>query len=275
MRFFLFVAIITLISDDYTFGQSYLSEFGARSKGMANANTTIADEWSIFNNVAGISGVDDGLVFFGYDKYSGLEGFDKVAAGVIHPFKNGNIGFSLFNFGDDLYSESSASLAYGNKIGFVRLGAKLSYYQMQIDEFGTAGALFFDIGGIVELIPKLTFGAFISNFTLSKLQNAEKSELPVIMKAGFAYHPTDKVNINVDLYKDIQYSPLIKVGLEYVVVRNLYLRTGVNTNPFKSFFGIGLKLGRFHIDYAISNHDLLGFSHQANVSFKYFKRSEL
>lgn len=273
MKNYLFIVVILFNCVYCVFGQSFLNDFGARSKGMANA--TMVDEWSIFNNVGGISGVEDGLVFFGYDKYSGLEGFDKVAAGIIHPLKNGSVGISLFNFGDELFSESTASFAYGNKIGFVRLGAKLSYYQMRIDEFGTTGAAYFDIGGIVELLPKLTFGAFISNFTLSKLNNAEKSELPVVMKVGFSYKPVDKLSIIIDIYKDIQYSPIVKVGLEYVVVRKLFLRTGINSNPFKSYFGIGLSLNRFQVDYAVSNHDVLGFSHQANVSFKFIKKSEM
>lgn len=267
--------VFTFILNFYgAIGQSVLPEFGARSKGMGNSNSTFTDESSIFNNVGGISGVNNGMVFFGYDKYTGVEGFDRIAVAAIHPLSFGNIGASLYSFGDNLYSESTASLAYGNKIGFVRLGAKINYYQLRIDEFGTASAFYIDFGGVVELIPKLTFGAYISNFTLAKLNNAEMNELPVLMKLGFSYKPIEKINLNLDIYKDIEYDPVIRAGLEYILVKKFFLRTGVNSNPFRSYFGIGLLLKRFQFDYALSNHDFLGLSHQVNISFRYFNKNE-
>ena len=258
----------------YIFSQTIQIDMGARSKGIGNSNSNIADEWSIFNNVGGLSGVENGLVFFGYDRYFGIDGFDKIAAGAIHPFKFGNVGVSVYRFGDELYNEQVVSAAFGNKVGFVRLGFKANYYQMSIDEFGTTGSLFFDFGGIVELIPKLSFGAFISNFTLSKLNNSEKTRLPVIMKAGLSYKPAKEVSLNLDLYKNVDYKPIVKAGIEYIIVKKFFLRTGINTNPFKSFFGAGLHLNRFKIDYAICTHEFLGSSHQATVSYNYQNRNE-
>ena len=250
------------------------TEFGARSKGLGNSNSILTDEWSIFNNVGGISGVENGVVFFGYDTNTNIEGFDIVAAGAIQPLKFGSIGMSVFKFGDELFSEQSVSVAYGNKVGFVRLGFKLSYYQMRIDEFGTAGSLYFDIGGIIELLPKLNFGAYISNFTLSKLSNPERSELPVVMKLGLLYTPVNKVRLNLDIYKDVAYKPIVRAGLEYVIIEKFYLRTGLNTDPFTSYFGGGILLDRFKIDYALGNNDFLGVSHQAAISFIFLKKNE-
>lgn len=214
------------------------------------------------------------MVFFGYSRFFEIEGFDNVAAGAIHPFNFGNVGISVFRFGDKLYNEQVASAAFGNKIGFVRLGARINYYQMRIDEFGTAGSLFFDIGGIVELISKLSFGAYISNFTLSKLSNSEKTNMPVIMKVGISYKPTDELSLNMDIFKDVDYEPIVKLGIEYRMIEKVYLRTGINTNPFKGFFGAGILLNRFQFDYAIGAHQFLGSSHQITVSYSYHKRHE-
>ena len=271
--FFLYTCSILLFFSNSN-AQNGNFDVGARSKGLGNSNSNLTDEWSIFNNVGGISGVEDGSVFFSYDRYFGIEGFDGVAAGAIHPFKFGSVGVSAYKFGDELFSEQVVSAAFGNKIGFVRLGLKANYYQMRIDEFGTAGSMFFDLGGIVELFPKLSFGAFISNFTLSHLNNVEKTKMPVIMKAGLLYMPVNEVRLNLDLYKDVDYKPIIKAGIEYVIVDKFYLRTGINTNPVKGFFGAGLYLNRFQIDYAVGTHHLLGTSHQASVSYTYLKRDE-
>lgn len=219
-----------------------------------------------------MSGAEHGVVFFGYDCFTGIEGFNRVAAGAIQPFNFGNIGVSFFKFGDELFSEQTASLAYGNKIRFVRLGIRANYYQMRIDEFGTANSMYFDLGGIIELMPKLTFGAYISNFSLSKLNNPEQSELPVIMKLGLTYMPVSELRLNLDLFKDVDYKPVIKAGIEYLIIKKFYLRTGVNSNHFKSYFGGGLILNRFKVDYALSNHDFLGLSHQACVSYNFYMK---
>lgn len=253
------------------YGQLADYEFGAKSKGVGNANTSIADQWAIFNNVAGISGPEQGAVFFGYDRYFDIEGFDKVAAGIVQPVRFGSFGVSILRFGDDLYNEQIVSGAFGNKIGFVRLGFRANYYQMRIEDFGIASTLFFDIGGIVEMLPTLAFGAYISNFTASSLNDAKKTTLPVSMKLGISYTPTDEIMLNVDLYKDVEYKPVIKAGLEYKIADKLFVRTGLNSAPFKVFFGGGVCLGKFVVDYAVTSHTFLGMSHQASVSFNYQK----
>ncbi len=216
-----------------------------------------------------MSGVQSGKVFFGYNRFSRIEGFDQIAFGAIQPFKFGNIGIAVFRFGDQLFNEQVITAGFGNKIGFVRLGGRISYYQMHIEEYGNAGSVFFDFGGIVELIPKLDFGAYISNFTMSSLNNAEKSPLPVVLKIGVSYIPVDELRVNFDLYKEINFEANVRVGVEYEIVKQFALRTGINTNPFKAFFGAGLYLGRFSIDYALTSHEFLGISHQASISYRY------
>ncbi len=251
--------------------QTIYSDFGARSKGIGHSNTAMVDEWAVFNNAAGISGVENGSVIFGYDRFFKIEGFNRVGAAVIQPFNFGTFGVSAFRFGDELLSEQIFSTAFSNKIGFVRLGARANYYQIRIEESGTASSFYLDFGGIVELIPDLTFGAFISNLTVSKLSNPERTKLPVLMKLGLSYQPTDEITFNMDIHKDVEFDPLFKMGLEYKIMSKVCLRTGINTNPFQAFFGAGLVLDRFTIDYAVGSQQFLGMSHQASIAFKYQK----
>jgi len=111
---------------------------------MGNANTTLTDTWSVFNNVAGISAIAQATAIFGYNQYFDIEGFDIVAAGVVQPISIGTLGISATRFGDKLYNEQMYSLGYSNKIGFVRLGVRANYYQMRISEYGTAHGFLMD-----------------------------------------------------------------------------------------------------------------------------------
>lgn len=274
MKCFFQILFLSNFISVFLYAQYIPFDMGARSEGLGNSNSNMTDEWSIFNNVGGISGVKNGAAFFGYKRYFEIEGIDQIAAGVIQPSIIGNFGVSVYKSGDELFNEQIASAAFGNKIGFVRLGFKASYYQLSVGDFGTVGSFFFDFGGIVELVPKLSFGACISNFTLSKLDDSEKTMLPVFMKTGFSYKPAKSLSLNLDLYKDVDFDPLIKAGIEYILVKKFYLRTGINVNPYKSFFGAGFHLKRFRIDYSISTHQFLGNSHQASISFNYQNRDE-
>ena len=117
----------------------------------------------------------------------------------------------------------------------------------------------------------MSFGAYISNLLVAKLNNADRSKLPVIMKVGISYQPTDELRLNVDLYKDVEFDPVLKIGLEYVLIEKISLRTGINTQPFKAFFGGGIDLGRFMFNYAVTSHQFLGMSHQVSIGFNYQK----
>jgi hypothetical protein len=94
------------------------------------------------------------------------------------------------------------------------------------------------------------------------------------MKVGFSYQPVKELQLNVDLYKDVNYKPTLKAGIEYVLSEKFFLRTGVNADPFKGFFGIGILLHRLTIDYALSSHQILGISHHASVSFLIMNKDE-
>ena len=94
------------------------------------------------------------------------------------------------------------------------------------------------------------------------------------MKVGLAYTPVKEFRWNVDLVKDVDYDPALKTGIEYLIIEKFALRTGLNTGPFKSFFGIGLYLKRFQVDYAVGTDQLLGTSHQLSVSYHYQKGDE-
>jgi hypothetical protein len=91
------------------------------------------------------------------------------------------------------------------------------------------------------------------------------------MKVGISYQPTDKIILNLDVHKDVDFDPEIRVGLEYMVIEKVSLRTGIKSQPFKAFFGGGIEFGKFKVDYTLTSHQFLGMAHQASVAFAYQK----
>lgn len=261
------LSFILLISSILCFSQNGLQQVGARTAGTAYTSASIEDRWAVINNPAGIGSLNETSAIFSFENKFNVEGLNTMAAGILTPAPGGAVGISLFRFGDDLYSEQTASLSYGNKFGIASLGFRVNYLQYNIEGFGTKGVFTLDFGGIAGITPHLLFGAYIRNVNQAKLAELADERAPTVLNAGLSYRPTDKVIFNIEAEKDIDYEAFIRVGLEYKFLKKLAVRTGIRTDPFINYFGLGIALRKLTIDYALTPDPLLGISHQASVAY--------
>jgi hypothetical protein len=245
---------------------------GARSSGLAHASVTLCDLWSIFNNASGMASLKNMQAGFTYENRFATRSFDRVGALFICPIKYGVAGLSFYKFGDKHYNEEKAGLAYAHEIMKVRLGIKVNYLQISMEELRSRRALVIEFGGIAEITPQLVFGAHIYNLNQAKIRGYQKEYVPTVMKAGFSYRPSDKLMINIETEKDIDFKACFKAGMEYKIIDKFYLRTGVSTYPFTGSFGIGFSKKNFQIDYAYSTHTRLGFISQLSLQYKFNKK---
>ncbi|WP_366512668.1 hypothetical protein [Lunatimonas sp.] len=239
---------------------------GARSLGMGHAHVTLTDAWSVFNNIGALAQVDDSQVFVGYDHRLGLEELTTLGAGGVWKTNSGAWGIGLGTYGAAHFNQQIIGLGYSNTLGIASLGAKLTYFQTNIEGFGRGAAPLIEMGGVAELGPQVLFGAHIYNLGRARLSRITQEYLPTIVKAGISYRPTDFLTINAETEKEIYLDPLIKIGLEYSIQERLDLRTGVHTHPGQLFFGIGFRPGRYRFDYAVNQHHQLGFTHHFSVN---------
>lgn len=247
--------------------QNGTTQFGAKSAGMAYANTTLADEWSSLNNPGGLGYLEKMTVFAGFENKYNIAGFNSLAAGFSTNFPVGTLSISAFKFGDDLYNEQIYSVGYGNKFGIAGLGIKLNYNQYYIDEFGSKGILTLDFGGIAEISEQLRFGAYIRNINQAQLAELYDEQIPTYLNAGLAYLPSDNITLSTEVEKELENDPVFRLGLEYVFHKKFTIRTGIRTNPFTNYFGLGFISQKLLIDYALTNHSTLGLSHQLGVAY--------
>lgn len=263
-----FLGAVFLISP-MTFGQNSTETMpkGARSAGMANANTTLADAWSVFNNIGALARLNQSEVFCAYDHRLGLNELTTLAAGATYDSPIGHLGISLSHYGGDLLNQQVIGLGFAHQMGIGSLGIKASCFQTNIEGYGRSTQAVLEIGGTAELGPSLLFGAHIYNLTRSNISNNSSDYLPTIVKAGLSFTPNDKLKANIEAEKDILLDPTVKIGLEYGFARRFWARCGIRTQPSNLHFGIGFKPDRFSIDYAMGQNNQLGFTH--HFSFNY------
>ncbi|MEO9869676.1 PorV/PorQ family protein [Ekhidna sp.] len=244
---------------------------GGRSAGMAGASLTLQDEFSLFNNIGGIGGIDAHTAFAAYQNRYGVSEFQVIGAGALYHSEIGNAGVGFYKFGDDIFSQQRIHLAIGNKIQMVSLGLGLDLLQYNISTIGTNQALAIQFGGIAEITPKMSFGAHIFNLNQAEISSETGEKIPTIMKGGFSYRPSSELMLNIEVEKDLDFDEIIKAGLEYQIIENVFVRTGISTNPSLGAFGVGFHPKNFKLDYAFSNDSNLGNIHEVSLAYSFKK----
>jgi len=246
---------------------------GARSAGLGNASVTLSDSWAFFNNISGTADLKDIQAGCTFQNRFGIKVLNTGAAVFVYPLKFGVSSAGFSKFGDSHYSVLKISAGFGHRIGNVSLGIKADYLQVAIEELNTRRAFLLEFGGIAEITKQLVFGAHIYNITQASLIGGSKKEaVPVVMKAGLSYRPLKKLMLNVETQKDLNHKPAFKSGIEYFVVEKFCLRTGISTQSFISFFGIGFNNQSLRIDYVFSSHAQLGISNELSIGYKFRKK---
>jgi len=238
---------------------------GARSTGLAYASGTLADEWSLLNNIGGLAKVKKLSGAFAYEVSPALPGANRMAAVLNAPFKSGTAGLGLFRFGDPVYNEQVISAGFSNQLGIASLGIKLNYIQYHAEGFGTKSAWSFNFGGIAQLTPTISVGAYITNINQPKIAAQDNERIPTALTAAVSFKPTDPVLLLAEVRKDLEYDPTIKGALEYTIHKKVFFRTGFNLQPNAGFFGLGFLTRRLKTDYGMQYNNALGLIHQASA----------
>ncbi|WP_460538642.1 PorV/PorQ family protein [Echinicola sediminis] len=265
---------LILLMPSLTFGQNSteIMPKGSRSAGMANANTTLVDAWSVFNNIGAMGNLNQSEVFCSYDHRLGLNELTTLAAGATYASPIGNLGLSISHYGGDLFNQQVIGLGFAHKMGIGSLGIKASYFQTNMEGYGRSGQTVLELGGMAELGPTLSFGAHIYNLSRAKISNNTSDYLPTIVKAGLSFTPNDKLIANIEAEKDILLDPTVKLGLEYGFSRRFWARCGIRSQPSNLHFGIGFKPDHFSIDYAMGQNNQLGFTHHFSFNYAFISQ---
>lgn len=245
---------------------------GARSMAMANASSCLSDEWSIFNNIGGLSEVSELRAAFSLDMHPRIQAFNRKAFIFALPVKAGVAGIGAFRFGDDIYNEQIFSAGFSNQFGIASLGIKGNYIQYQAEGFGSRGVFTVSFGGIAKLTPNFSVGAYITNINQPSISIDKEEILPTLVTMGISINPSENFFLTSEIEKDLEREIIFKSALEYRFHKKFFFRTGFNLQPDAAFVGFGFKPRKIAVDYSTRYNPVLGFSHQATVAFQLKKK---
>ncbi len=243
---------------------------GGRAAGLGGATVAYADLWSAFNNQAGLAYLTKfSAGFFNETPFLMNELSTRGIAVAMPVQKLGVFALSINYFGYNLYNEKKIGLAYAKSFGDkISAGIQFDYLGTSISEgYGSNSAFTIEAGFRAELLPKFYLGAHIFNPTRAKLADYDEEKIPTLLNIGLAYEFSDKVTLSAEGEKNVYETSAFKAGVEYHIVKILYLRAGVGTNPTKTSFGFGLEFDSFKFDIAAAYHQQLGYT--PNISLTY------
>lgn len=241
---------------------------GARSMALGYTSATLTDEWSIFNNIAGVAEIKDMKAGAAFHRLPGFSPFDRKAFAFVNPFNVGALAVGAFRFGDDLYNEQILTAGYANRFGIASLGLKANYIQYSAEGFGSKGVLSLSFGGITHFTKELSVGAYITNINQPSITNEETAEtIPTIATLGIAFAPSESLMMATEVEKEIDEPLRVKFGVEYALIQKFILRSGFNLFPSSAFAGFGTKVRRISLDYAYQYHLEISSSHQISAAY--------
>jgi len=241
---------------------------GARAAGMSSASVAHADIWSIYNNQAGLSKIENlTLAFYNDNKFIKELGTKSIVLGL--PTNSGTFGVSVSSTGIPDANFQKFGIAYGKTLG-EKFSAGLQFEYLRISQplnYGNDGAFTFELGIISNPIQNFFIGFHVFNPVQAKYLRQDDEKIYTLIKGGMEYHFSEKAIIAIETEKDLKYSPNYKIGCEYNFYKNLNFRLGISTNPVNYSFGLGFIVYNVFADVAFTLHNELGLI--PHISFSY------
>lgn len=241
---------------------------GARGAALGQTGLTFTDIYSIFSNQAGLAFLESFSGGVQAERRFMLSEIQSLSAAAALPTASGTFGISLNYYGFEDFNEQRIGLAYARKLySKMSIGAQFLFLNTRIPEYGNAGNFTFEVGLLMEIVPQLLAGFHV--YSPIRVETVDKENLPTLLSLGLSYKPSEKVNINAEVQKDIEFKLRVKSGIEYQAADSFLLRIGIGTEPTLISFGVGYHIQEnIAIDLASSYHQVLGFTPSIGVSYK-------
>ncbi len=265
------IIVFLFVSFRLNYAQFELIDIGAKPISLGGAFTSLANNSNaVYYNPAGISQIPfrEVSVFYSPAPF-GLKELANGSVNYVEPTKFGAFGLSAKTYGFELYKEITVTATYSNNYKKrIFYGANINYYNLKIQNYGSASTFGVDIGGLAYLTDFLRWGFAAFNLNRPKI-GTQDDKLPQVYRTGISIQPRRELNFVLDIEKDTRYTTSVKAGIEYSLYDMIDLRAGIGTEPTKFSGGVGLYYSIFEIDYGFYNHQDLGLTHQGTITINF------
>lgn len=260
------LGLLSLVS---AHAQSTYDLYGsARADALGNSTTALLSAAGLHGNPAAPATTTAVTSSFYARQSFGLSALRYGATQVAVPLGWGTVSGGASTFGFEDYREVHLSAGYARSLRFgtaraVHAGTTLRYHHTSIAGYGSAATLGLNAGVVLSLLRSLHLGARATNLSGSALVPGEP--LPRTLAVGLHYRALRRMDVTLDVFKDIRFPASVRGGVAFRPVSALALRAGVTTAPVRFMGGVGVRLGPLRADVAMEQHQDLGWSPSASL----------
>ncbi|MEO5783346.1 MAG: hypothetical protein ABIQ07_08755 [Ginsengibacter sp.] len=274
MRKFYFI-IIFILCTCYVFGQTIREPIAAGYIGLGAYSINHVDAFSFTANQAALAQINSTSVGVYAEKRFLLSSTNLYSAVAVLKTKQGNFGLQADYFGFKNYNESQIGIAYARSLGNkLDVGIKFNYYGFRIPAYGNSSAINFEIGAIAHLSEKLHIGIHAYNPVGGKLSKTENEKLSSVYKFGAGYEASEKFLVSAEIIKEEDKPVNVDVGMQYIFMKQFFLRAGTSTETTNSYVGAGIGWKNFRLDITGGYHPQLGFTPGLLLIINFNKKEE-
>ncbi len=246
-------------------------QIGASTAGLANAGLLLDNVWSVKNNPGKFGALKETSFGLQYHNRFLLKELSSQNFAFGHHTKSGNFGMHFQQTGFNLFRQLELGGTYALSIAKnMAIGININYHQTRLgDIYGVKHNVSAGVGIYYDLNENWAFGMAILNINRSQLSAFENERLPTVFNLGTKYKISPKVNWVLELEKEITSDINVKTALQINATDKFEMRLGINTDPFQSAFGFGLKLKQITIDFAALWHVQLGLSPTLGIVYQF------
>jgi hypothetical protein len=243
---------------------------GVGAEPLALGNALVAsrsDIYAVYYNPANIYYNRQPLLALDYRSFFGLASLRQTNLLFNYPILAHPVSGCCQQLGNKIYQEIlvmvGSSYVYRQKIG---LGMSISLYSLNIAGYSSHLGTGINIGFSYPLSEQINMGVLITNLNQPKFSVIDE-RLPQIFTLGWSYTPNKKITLSYEWYRDVRYEQDFRAGVSVVCNDEFTLRLGLENSINTYSIGLGLKLIKVKIDYAVLLHTVLGISHVTGIRF--------
>jgi len=247
------------------------NQIGASSNGLANTTLLNADVWAVKNNIGAVGFLKKTNVGLTYQNRFLLKEFSNQSVAVNYATENGGFGLYLQQTGFSLFRQVTSGLGYSMKMSSKMAGgvALNLHYIGFGDIYGAKTSVSATVGMLYKLNKNIDLGVNIANLTRAKISPVEDERFPTLFSLGMKYNFNEGTFWAIEVEKDMLHPVNIKSGLEIKAHDIFSVRLGMNSYPFQTALGVGVKLKQFNVNIATIWHTDLGLNPSAGIVYQF------
>lgn len=264
------VLFILLLFSALSFGQGWLP-VGARSNSLANAVVADVDAWSYFHNPGALGYMTNASIGATYENRYLLKELQHQAIVYAQPLKAGVLSVGVQSFGFKVYRANRFGVGYALKLHEkLSMGVQLNYQDVWVQNYDYVGTVTAEFGLLSKITKRLSLGFSVMNINRARVRKSPDERFGTFFRLGLKYEISNLVGITAEVEKEVRSKIRPKIGVDYQMIKDFYLRVGASFNPAEIAFGLGyrFKIG-LNLDAGSAWRQHLGWSPHIGLTYHF------